>query len=239
MELVKILIIFVVILVLLNLKFPLYAGMLAGTALLLPLFQIGLPKAAEITLYSVTSAETLNMVLALYVISVLQLCLEKRDHLSRAQNAMNGLLSDQRLNTALASVFIGMMPAAPAVIICGDMMDNMAGDHLSPAEKACCASYYRHITEGVLPTFPLVIIVCTLSGIPVSSFFLTMLPMVAVLIVLGFVFICTGFPKRRRGRAPRNTEARGRVPRCSCAASGPSSPLSPLFWRSMCRLGWR
>ena len=96
MELVKILIVFVVILVLLNLKFPLYAGMLAGTALLLPLFQIGLPKAAEITLYSVTSAETLNMVLALYVISVLQLCLEKRDHLSRAQDAMNGLLSDHR-----------------------------------------------------------------------------------------------------------------------------------------------
>lgn len=209
MELVKILIIFVVILVLLNLKFPLYAGMLAGTALLLPLFQIGLPKAAEITLYSVTSAETLNMVLALYVISVLQLCLEKRDHLSRAQDAMNGLLSDQRLNTALASVFIGMMPAAPAVIICGDMMDNMAGDHLSPAEKACCASYYRHITEGVLPTFPLVIIVCTLSGIPVSSFFLTMLPMVAVLIVLGFVFYLHRVPKTAEGKSAPEYGSKG------------------------------
>lgn len=209
MELVKILIIFAVILVLLNLKFPLYAGMIAGTALLMVFFGIGIPQAASITMDSVTSDETLQMVLALYVISALQLCLEKRGHLTRAQNAMNGLLEDQRLNTALASVFIGMMPAAPAVVICGKMMDNMASDHLTPAEKACCASYYRHITEGVLPTFPLVIIVCALSGIPVSSFFLTMLPMVAVLICLGFVFYLRKVPKTAEGGSTSEYGSKG------------------------------
>lgn len=208
MELVKILIIFAVILVLLNLKLPLYAGMIAGTALLMVFFGIGIPQAASITMDSVTSDETLQMVLALYIISALQLCLEKRGHLTRAQNAMNGLLEDQRLNTALASVFIGMMPAAPAVVICGKMMDNMAGDYLTPSEKACCASYYRHITEGVLPTFPLVIIVCALSGIPVSSFFLTMLPMVAVLICLGFVFYLRKVPKTAGGGSASEYESK-------------------------------
>lgn len=208
MELVKILIIFAVILVLLNLKLPLYAGMIAGTALLMVFFGIGIPQAASITMDSVTSDETLQMVLALYIISALQLCLEKRGHLTRAQNAMNGLLEDQRLNTALASVFIGMMPAAPAVVICGKMMDNMAGDYLAPSEKACCASYYRHITEGVLPTFPLVIIVCALSGIPVSSFFLTMLPMVAVLICLGFVFYLRKVPKTAGGGSASEYESK-------------------------------
>ena len=195
MELLYIAAAFAVVFILLNLKFPLVLGMLGGTGLLLILFGISPVDFGSVALDSVTSWSTLEVVLALYIINVLQGILERRKRLELAQQAMNRLLRDQRLNTALASIFIGMMPAPSAVTICGQMMDEMAGDHLTKAEKACCASYYRHITEGVLPTYPTVIIVCSLSGVATSSFVLTMLPMVAVLIALGFVYYLRKVPK--------------------------------------------
>lgn len=195
MELLYIAAAFAVVFILLNLKFPLVLGMLGGTGLLLILFGISPVDFGSVALDSVTSWSTLEVVLALYIINVLQGILERRKRLELAQQAMNRLLRDQRLNTALASIFIGMMPAPSAVTICGQMMDEMAGDHLTKAEKACCASYYRHITEGVLPTYPTVIIVCSLSGVSTSSFVLAMLPMVAVLIALGFVYYLRKVPK--------------------------------------------
>lgn len=195
MELLKIAAAFAVVFLLLNMKFPLVLGMLGGTGLLLVLFGISPMDFGTVALDSVTSWSTLEVVLALYIINVLQGILERRKRLELAQQAMNRLLKDQRLNTALASIFIGMMPAPSAVTICGQMMDEMAGDHLTKSEKACCASYYRHITEGVLPTYPTVIIVCSLSGVSASSFVLAMLPMVAILIALGFLYYLRKVPK--------------------------------------------
>ena len=195
MELLKIAAAFAVVFVLLNMKLPLVLGMLGGTALLMVLFGIAPADSAAVFLDSVTSWDTLEVVLALYVINVLQGMLERRSRLVAAQQAMNQLLGDQRLNAAFASIFIGMMPTPSAVTICGQMMEDMAGDSLSKPEKACCASYYRHITEGVLPTYPAVIIACSLSGVPVASFVLAMLPMVAVLIAIGFFFYLRRVPK--------------------------------------------
>ena len=186
--------VFLVILTLLNLKLPLYLGMLGGTAATMLLFGIGIADFGGVALQSVTSWGTLEIVIALYVISLLQAALERRFHLQHAQSAMNGLFRDQRMNVALASIFIGMMPAPSAVTICGKMVDDMAGEHLSPAEKACCASYYRHVTEGVLPTFPVIVMACSLSGVSEAAFFVAMLPMVAVLIGLGFLFYLRKVP---------------------------------------------
>lgn len=195
MELIKVIVVFVAILVLLNLKLPLFSGMLGGTVLLLIFFGIGIPEFGDIAFRSVTSWGTLEVVIALYVIILLQRMLEKRKFLTLAQESLNGLMKDRRLNAAFASIFIGMMPSAAAVTICGKIMDDTAGDHLTKPEKAFCANYYRHIPEGVLPTYPLIIIACSLSGVPVSSFLFGMIPPVIILIALGYFFYLRKIPK--------------------------------------------
>ena len=55
MELIKVIVVFVAILVLLNLKLPLFSGMLGGTVLLLIFFGIGIPEFGDIAFRSVTS----------------------------------------------------------------------------------------------------------------------------------------------------------------------------------------
>lgn len=192
---VKVAAVFAVVLILLNLKLPLFLGMLGGAALLAVLFGISVPDFGRIFVNSLTSWETWEVVIALYVIMLLQQMLVKRKHLELAQESLNGLGHERRLNAALAAIFIGMMPSAAAVTICGKIMDDMAGDSLTRPEKAFCANYYRHIPEGILPTFPLIIIACSLSGVPVASFILGMLPMVFVLGGLAFVFYLRKVPK--------------------------------------------
>ena len=116
MELIKVIVVFVAILVLLNLKLPLFSGMLGGTVLLLIFFGIGIPEFGDIAFRSVTSWGTLEVVIALYVITLLQRMLEKRKFLTLAQESLNGLMKDRRLNAAFASIFIGMMPSAAAAV---------------------------------------------------------------------------------------------------------------------------
>lgn len=195
MELIKVIAVFAAILILLNLKLPLAVGMLGGTILLSVLFGMGLTQLGGIMLKSVTSWGTLEVVLALYVVSVLQCSLERRDHLRLAQESMDGLFRDRRLNVALASMFIGMMPAPAAVNICGEMVNSMAGDHLSKPEKAACASYFRHIPEGVVPTFPQIILACSLSGVSIAAFVAGMIPMVIALLAIGFLFFFRKVPR--------------------------------------------
>ena len=195
MELIKVAAVFFVILVVLNRRFPLYAGMLAGTAVTLVLFAIPPAAFAGAAVTALTSWDTWDVVLAMYVISVLQVSLDHRRHLESAQRAMAGLFHDQRLNAALASVFIGTMPAAPAVTICGRIIDDMAGEHLKPAEKAACASFFRHIPEGFLPTFSIILIVTSLSGVSMAAFVTAMLPMAAVLVAVGFAVYLRRIPR--------------------------------------------
>ncbi|MDY3282697.1 DUF401 family protein [Dysosmobacter sp.] len=207
MELIKVAVVFFVILAVLNRRLPLYAGMLAGTAVTLALFAIPPAAFAAAAAKALTGWDTWDVVLAMYVISVLQVSLDHRRHLENAQRAMAGLFHDQRLNAALASVFIGTMPAAPAVTICGRIIDNMAGDHLTPAEKAACASFFRHIPEGFLPTFSIILIVTSLSGVPMASFVAVMLPMAAVLVAIGFAVYLRRIPRSVPERAAGKAES--------------------------------
>jgi integral membrane protein (TIGR00529 family) len=126
--------------------------------------------------------------------------LEKRKRLVYAQRAMSGIFNNQRVNASLAPILIGMLPSPAVVTVCGAIVKDAVGDSLPVEEKAFVTSYFRHICESFLPTYTGVIMGSSLSGIPLSSFLAGMLPMVFVLVSLGFVFnlrkvpIRTGLP---------------------------------------------
>lgn len=196
MELIKVLVIFIVILALLNKRLPLYLGMLCGTVLMMLLFGIDLPTAGATVLGTLKSWDMWSVMLAMYVISVLIWQLNLRSRFQDAQHAMNGLLKDARINTAIACVTIGLMPGPATVSVCGGMVDSMAGDRLKPDEKAAVSTFLRHIPEGIIPTFPGVIMACSISGLPASSFFLWMLPILVMLIAITYFVYLRKVPKQ-------------------------------------------
>lgn len=188
MALIKVLIIFVVILALLNKRLPLYLAMIFGSLLMIVMFRLPLATAGQTALHTLTGWDVWSVNLAMYVISVLVYELDLRHRFEDAQRAMNGLMRDPRLKTSLACMFIGLMQGPTTVTICGGMVDTMAGDHLKNDEKAAVATYLRHISEAMVPTFTGVIVACSISGISISSFFVWMLPM-ALLTLLAIYLV--------------------------------------------------
>lgn len=197
MDILKLLIVFAVLVVLLWLKRPLYQGILAAAVSACILFGIGAAKALAIGAASVTSWGTLSILLVFYLITFLQRMLEKRDYLNLAQTSLNGIFNNRRINASLAPVFIGLLPSAGAVVICGDIVERSIGPYLSTEEKTFVTSYYRHIPESFLPTYTSIIIAISLTGgrISVSSFLVGMLPLVLLLAYLGYLFYLRKVPK--------------------------------------------
>lgn len=122
MDILKLMIVFAVLVVMLWLKRPLYH-----------------------------SWGTLSVLLVFYLITFLQRMLEKRDFLNLAQISLNGIFNNRRINASLAPDFIGLLPSAGAVVICGDIVEKSVGPYLSPEEKTFVTSYFRH--SGELPAY--------------------------------------------------------------------------------------
>lgn len=88
----------------------------------------------------------------------------------------------------IAPVIIGFLPSMGAVNICGVIVDNATGDAMTKEEKTFVTSYYRHISESFSPTYNSILLALSLTSLTAGPFVLITLPMVAVLILLGYVF---------------------------------------------------
>lgn len=202
MILVKLCVILAVIVAILLFKKPLYVAILAGIAAVILLCKIDPAAAFGLTVRGITNQETIVVVAVLYLITYLQRLLELRGQLQEAQRDLNGIFGNRRINATLAPVFIGLLPSAAAVNICADIVDDACGEDLNRDEKTFVASYYRHIPESFLPTYPSVLLMAELSGVPLSGFVGGMLPLVAVLYGLGYVFYLRKVPKATGEESP-------------------------------------
>ena len=194
-EVIKILIVFLAIVAGLRLSKSLPISVLAGAVLAAVLFRLGFLNTLGIAGRALVSPMTVTTVLAFYSITFLQRMMETRGQLDLAQQALNGIFNNRRVNASLAPVFIGMLPSAGAVTICGAIVDKAAGDDLTVEEKTFVTSYFRHIPEAILPTYSSILIGVQLSGQPMGSFLLWTLPLVVLLAALGYGFYLRKIPK--------------------------------------------
>lgn len=89
--------------------------------------------------------------------------LEKRGSLNLDQESLNHLFNNRRVTASLAPLFLGLLPSASIVVICGQIVDRTVGNDLTTEEKAFITTFYRHIPESFLPTSASVMIGITLT----------------------------------------------------------------------------
>lgn len=197
MDILKMLLIFASIIIVLKLKKPLFLSIIAATVATALLFQLPVELFFFTLLKSAISWGTLSILLVFYLITFLQRMLEKRGSLNLAQLSLDRLFNNRRITASLAPLFLGLLPSASVVVICGEIVDKSVGDYLTTEEKAFITTYYRHIPESVLPTFSSVIIGITLTQgvVSIASFLIAMLPMVILMVALGYLFYLRRIPK--------------------------------------------
>lgn len=195
LDIVKLVIIFTGIVFFIKLKKPLYISILAGAIISIILYRIPIATSLQLAVKSCTSRDTISLVLAFYTITYVQRMMEKRGHLLLAEKSLDNIFNSQRINAMIAPFVIGLLPSAGAVLIAAPIVQNASGDYLTREEQTFVTSYYRHISEAFLPTYSSILLALDLSGVDMTKFVVGMLPMVAILFVLGYIFYVRKIPK--------------------------------------------
>ncbi|MCC8078819.1 MAG: DUF401 family protein [Oscillospiraceae bacterium] len=187
--------VFLAIIVLLAFRRPLYQAILGGLLVTAVLYRI--PAAAIIvqTSHVFTDWDLFSVLLSLYLITFLQRMLEARGQIKLAQRDLDGLFHNRRVNAAGAALLIGLLSAVSALLLCGDIVKSATDGYLKPREQAFVTSWFRHIPEGSLPTYAGVLLISTLSAVPLGSFMLGMIVPVLVLFALGYFPVLARLPK--------------------------------------------
>ena len=186
MKLLFLLAVFLVIVVLLALRRPLYQAMLGGLLATAVFYRLSFMTMLEASGRVFTQWSSLQVLVSLYLITFLQRMLEARQMIRRAQGDLNGLFHNRRVNAGAAPVFIGLLPSAAAMILCADIVKDATDGYLDAKEQAFVTSWMRHIPESILPTYSGVLLMCSLSGVALPRFMLGMLLPTLVLVLLGY-----------------------------------------------------
>ena len=179
-------IVFSVIIIILTLKRPLWQATLGGLLAIVLLWRMPVADVLGQTWRVFSIWSNLSVILALYVITYLQRMLEARGQIKLAQKDLNGIFHNRRINTAGAAMFIGLLPSAAAMILCGDIVKDSTDGYLEPKEQAYITSWIRHIPESTLPTYSGVLLMSNISGLPMGKFIIGMIVPVIVLFILGY-----------------------------------------------------
>lgn len=186
MEVVYLGLVFLAMVVLLALRRPLYQAIGGGLVVMVLLYGIPLGALPGRVANVFLDWNSCAVLVSLYLITYLQRMLEARAQIKLAQQDLNGLFHNRRVNAAGAPLFIGLLPSAAAMLLCGQIVRDSTEGYLEPREQAFLASWFRHIPESSLPTYAGVLLMANLSGVPLSQFMLAMMPVLAVLALLGW-----------------------------------------------------
>lgn len=195
LDIIKLIVIFTGIVFFIKLKKPLYISILVGAVISVILYRIPIITSFQLAFKSCTSKDTISLVLAFYTITYVQRMMEKRGHLLLAEKSLDNIFNSRRINAMIAPFVIGLLPSAEAVLIAAPIVQNASGDYLTREEQTFVTSYYRHISEAFLPTYSSILLALDLSGVDMTKFVVGMLPMVAILFILGYVFYVRKIPK--------------------------------------------
>ena len=182
----KLALIFLLIIVLLACNRPLWQAILGGLAATALLYQIMPLDMVRLAGNVVTSWSSVSVLLSLYLITFLQRILEARSQIRLAQEDLNGLFHNRRVNIIGACLFIGLLPSAASMLLCAELVKSATDGYLDAKEQAFVSSWFRHIPESMLPTYTAVLLMLSLSGVETSKFMVGMIIPVLFLGALGY-----------------------------------------------------
>ena len=190
MEILKIVLIFVLIMFFLGKKMPLIIVMPAASVLLAVLFSVPALTFISSFAMSFVSRTTLEVLLTMYFIMLLEKLMMQRGYSERLLSSMDNLFHSKRMNISLLPMLIGFLPSAGGALFSAPMVGNAAKDTaLTPEDKTFLNSLYRHLMEIFFPTYPYLIIASQLSGLPFSRLLPILFPMAIIVYVVGQLYM--------------------------------------------------
>jgi hypothetical protein len=192
---IQLIVVFSIILLVLKWKKPLYLAIMAGIMIAILLYKIPGNDTLMLIRKGTFQRATLELLLAFYGINLLQQAMDLKRKRNGATSKMVNPFVSNRLNIMLMPFLMGLLPSVGAVVLAAPVVDDIGDKYLKNGEKTFVTSYFRHISEGFLPTYSYIILAVNLSGISMGKFQLAMLPSVVLMFFLGYIFYVRKIPR--------------------------------------------
>ena len=190
MDIIKLLTIFVLIVFFLGLKQSFNLVIIGATVLVAILF--AMPPVDFIIAYgkSVVSPMTIEMLLALWLIMLMESVMTENKYMERIVTAVDNMFRSKIVSIISMPMIIGFLPSLGGARFSAPMVEHaVKGMDLSAERKTILNMHYRHISDVCFPTSPSLIIACSVSGIVAGKFFMMLLPMGIFVPLVGLWFL--------------------------------------------------
>ncbi len=208
MDLLKLLLIFILIVVFLGLKKPLYLVILGATILLGLFFRMPAPAFLSTCGRSLISWETINFMLIIWLVMLVEGLMTRYNYLQRILKAMDSVFNSRKFDIISMPMIIGFLPSAGGALFSCPMVAEAASEtEISPERQAVINIYYRHVMEIFFPTYPSLILTMQISGFSISEIVSYTFPLAILVCLLGLAYV-RGVPKQPKAEHSRRLAVR-------------------------------
>jgi len=206
--LIKILAVFALIVVFLRLRAPVTYLIAGGAVLLGLLFGLGPARIGGAALDALLDPRTVELVLVLYLIALLEAFLRHRGWLRSLADAFLLLSRKPVWSATFLPALLGLLPSAGGARFSAPLVASVLEDQPVPARDKVMANYwFRHIWEMVLPLYPGLVVAASVTGIPLGELVRAQWFYPPLLVSSGFLVVWSG-RRLRGGDGSRGSAAR-------------------------------
>lgn len=192
-DILKLVLILAAILFLIRFKVPLSLTLLGSAAVLGLLFGLSFSRVGLSFFRGASHSETLLLIASFLLILFFSAIMKETGKMGRAISALQRIFRDARATVTIIPAVIGILPIMGGAMLSAPLVMEASDElKLSPERRTFLNYWFRHLWEYMLPTYPVILLISTIVGIPVSQITLMNLPLSIAAIAAGILF---GFRK--------------------------------------------
>jgi len=202
--------VFALVVILMVIRAPLAVAIAAGAVLIGILFPMPVLEIGKTFLSSLISFHTINLLVVVYLITLLGRMMRETGALGRFATGTEYLLRGSRVGLVSAPMFVGLLPMPGGALLTAPIVEEQARPHaIAPGLLTYLNYWFRHIWEYFWPLYPPVILGMAILGIGYRHFLANQSFMTIAAISIGAVVLFT-FVKRRQVR-PQRAKGKARL----------------------------
>ena len=161
---------------------------LNATAVILAVLALDWQKIPETVYATTTDVFKVSVVLATFAIMLLSQLYKETRFVNRLSENLSRIIKNPKIVLSLLPAVIGLLPVAGGALMSAPLVDSEAEKlKLKPTKKAYVNLWFRHKIFPVYPLSQVVIAAASLAAVTVPSIILRQIPVVAVMVIVGYV----------------------------------------------------
>jgi len=173
---------------------------LNATALLLAFLALDWQKIPEIVYNTANEPLTIAIVLATFGIMLLSQLYKETKVINSLSESAGKLIRNSKIVSSVLPAIIGLLPVAGGALMSAPLVDAQTEKlGLKPEKKAYVNVWFRHTIFPVYPLSQVLIITSALTGVAITSIIVRQIPVVAVMVITGFLIAFWRGPTEKKG----------------------------------------